>query len=136
MMNRFNTEMARRDFLLGTAAASGALLCPTLARATEQVAVVDATITKIYVIFKTHLDIGFTDLAANVFHRYMNNYIPKAIQVGQTIRKSRPKDSFKWTTGSWLIYKYLEEANATARRELEQGIADGYIWWHRPTEPS
>jgi len=129
--------MGRRDFLVSAAATSGALLYPRFAQAEEkkEIEVVDESITKIYVIFKTHLDIGFTDLAANVFPKYMNDYIPKAIKVGQTIRRqklrpSEPRNSFKWTTGSWLIYKYLEEADSAKRKALEQGIEDGYIWWH------
>ncbi|HEY5560697.1 MAG TPA: hypothetical protein VIK72_02895 [Clostridiaceae bacterium] len=28
---------------------------------------------KVYVVFKTHLDIGFTDLVGNVTEKYMDN---------------------------------------------------------------
>ena len=35
-------------------------------------------IKKILVVFKTHLDIGFTDFAENVTEKYMNEFIPGA----------------------------------------------------------
>ena len=40
---------------------------------------------EILVLFKTHLDVGFTDFAANVVRRYNEQYIPRAIQVGREL---------------------------------------------------
>lgn len=40
---------------------------------------------KINVLFKTHLDIGFTDFAAKVVKRYNQIYIPTAFSVGEEI---------------------------------------------------
>src|SRR5205814_5985338 len=63
--------------------------------------------TKVHLIFKTHLDIGFTDFAANVVANYFSHYIPKAIEVARTLREEGCAERFVWTTGSWLIYEYL-----------------------------
>jgi len=38
----------------------------------------------VHVIFKTHLDIGFTDLAARVRAEYHDRFIPQAIDKGST----------------------------------------------------
>ncbi|MFQ9872918.1 MAG: hypothetical protein ACLRVT_08010 [Oscillospiraceae bacterium] len=38
-------------------------------------------IKKVHVVFKTHLDIGFTDLAQNVLDRYVNEHIPHAVEL-------------------------------------------------------
>ena len=35
-----------------------------------------------------------------------------------------------WTTGSWLIYEYLEQAAPAARARMEEAIAAGDIAWH------
>ena len=35
-----------------------------------------------------------------------------------------------WTTGSWLLYEYLEQASAEQRRRMEQAIRSGFIAWH------
>ena len=37
---------------------------------------------------------------------------------------------YVWTTGSWLLYEYLEQASAEDRRRMEQAIAAGDIAWH------
>lgn len=62
---------------------------------------------KVHVVFKTHLDIGFTNLAAHVLRQYMEEYIPKAIALADTLEAEGGRAQFVWTTGSWLIRYYL-----------------------------
>ena len=88
------------------------------------------TIRRIHVIFKTHLDVGFTDFSAKVVENYFNVYIPKAIRLAENMRQSGSPDRFIWTTGSWLIYRYLERANQAERKLMETAIANGDIAWH------
>lgn len=87
-------------------------------------------IRRIHVIFKTHLDVGFTDFSANVVRNYFTSYIPRAIELAIELRQSRSPYRFTWTTGSWLIYEYLEQAGAKERRAMENAIAAGDITWH------
>lgn len=87
-------------------------------------------IRKIHLIFKTHLDVGFTDLARNVVRAYFEQHIPNALKVAREIRESGSDDRFVWTTGSWLIYEYLDQACKKDRRLLEEGIAAGDLVWH------
>jgi hypothetical protein len=90
-----------------------------------------ATATKrIHLIFKTHLDVGFTDFSANVLSNYIHFYIPRAIELAQQLRESGSNDRFVWTTGSWLIYEYLEQADPEKRKRMEDAIAAGDIAWH------
>ena len=65
------------------------------------------TIEKVHLIFKTHLDIGFTDLAENVINRYIDHFIPSALSLSEELRNNDFPERFVWTTGSWLIYEYL-----------------------------
>lgn len=83
----------------------------------------------VHLVFKTHLDIGFTDLARNVVERYLGDFIPRAIAVAEQLRQE-PDAGFRWTTGSWLIYEYLERAPRAERDRLERAIAAGDIVWH------
>ena len=39
-------------------------------------------ISKVLLLFKTHLDIGFTDYAENVVKQYLDTYMPRAIKIG------------------------------------------------------
>lgn len=84
------------------------------------------TMKKIYVLFKTHLDIGFTDMAQNVTENYLRNFLPNAMKVARQMRGERER--FIWTTGSWLIWKYLEESQEPEL--LEDAIRHGEVRWH------
>lgn len=85
---------------------------------------------KIHLVFKTHLDVGFTDFAANVKEKYFSTYIPKAIELAQALRHSERGERYVWTTGSWLIYEFLEHASPRDRGRLEEAIIAGDIAWH------
>ena len=87
-------------------------------------------ISKVHVIFKTHLDVGFTDYARNVLENYRTRYIPAAIALARELREDGGVARFRWTTGSWLIYEYLEHADAAGRRAMEEAILAGDIAWH------
>ena len=86
-------------------------------------------IKRVYVMFKCHFDAGFIDTQANVVHRYFNEFFPKAIETAEQLRRSGSQ-RYVWTTGSWLLYEYLEQANAEQRAKMEQAIHRGDIAWH------
>jgi hypothetical protein len=85
-------------------------------------------VTEVHVVFKTHLDLGFTDFARNVLGRYLDNYIPSALRLARDTRGS--PERFTWTMGSWLIYQFLEKASATNKRRMEEAICAHDIHWH------
>ncbi len=87
-------------------------------------------IKKILVVFKTHLDIGFTDFAENVTEKYMNEFIPGAMKVAKELREAGGEAQFRWTTGSWLIYEYLMRKGEKECAELSEAIRNGDICWH------
>jgi hypothetical protein len=86
---------------------------------------------KIHLIFKTHLDIGFTDYAANVRQQYHDHYIPMALRTAEHLWAENPNEPrFIWTTGAWLIHQHLEQGSPEDRRKLEAAIEKGTIAWH------
>jgi hypothetical protein len=87
-------------------------------------------IKTVHVVFKTHLDIGFTDLAKKVVERYEREFIPKAILLAEQLEAEGGQAGFIWTTGSWLIDRYLKHADSQQRERMESAIAKGYIRWH------
>src|SRR5487761_1992538 len=112
-----NQSMRRREALK---ALGGAALCGT-ANA--------AAVKKVLVMFKCHLDVGFTDTQARVMKKYFEVYYPAAMKHAADLRASGA-DRYTWTTGSWLLYEYLEQAGAEARKRMEDAIAAGDIAWH------
>jgi hypothetical protein len=87
-------------------------------------------ITKVHVIFKTHLDVGFTDLPSKVEAKYIAEFIPKAIAVSDRLRAEGAAERYVWTTGSWLIASYLKQASPEAVQQLEEAIRRGDIVWN------
>ena len=83
---------------------------------------------RVDVVFKTHLDIGFTDLAGVVVRRYVNEYIPAALELARKTRENAHR--FIWTTGSWMVHHYLDSASSSERRRMEEAIAEGDFCWH------
>ncbi len=79
----------------------------------------------VLVIFKTHLDIGFTDYSANVIDNYLHKFIPNAIKVGYELKDT--DTPFRWSVGSWLIDRALKH-DTTGK--VEQAIKDGILNWH------
>lgn len=87
-------------------------------------------LNRIYVVFKTHLDVGFTQLAKDVEKKYLNEYFPAAIVTANWFRDNFPKSSYIWTVGSWLIWRGLEKLKGRRLTELEAAIVRGDITWH------
>ena len=68
-------------------------------------------VNKVHVVFKTHLDLGYTDLAANIRDDFFESYIPDAI------RAAHPEIPWRMiiATRNRLIHGYL-------------GIDDDTLW--------
>lgn len=84
---------------------------------------------RVHIIYKTHLDIGFTDLARNVEDKYLHEFIPAVIALAQDVNQPGQKN-FIWTCGAWLIARYFETADDISRRALTAAIMRGDIAWH------
>lgn len=87
------------------------------------------SIKKVHVVFKTHLDIGYTDFSQTVLDRYVNEYIPASVRLATEIN-SGDKKKFIWTVGSYLIDYYLKNASDDEVKLLKSAIDKGYIAWH------
>src|SRR5512133_1081400 len=81
-------------------------------------------VKNIHLIFKTHLDVGFTDYASVVVANYFSKYIPASLRVAREMREAGKPERFIWTTGSWLIYEYLEQAAPAARKTIAAKLTD------------
>ena len=80
---------------------------------------------EVLVIFKTHLDIGFTDFSKTIKEKYIKTFIPNAIRVGYELKDT--ETPFVWTTGSWLIWEALKQDTDGS---VAKAIQDGIICWH------
>ncbi|MCD7059795.1 DUF5054 domain-containing protein [Pelagibacterium xiamenense] len=85
----------------------------------------------LHLIFKTHLDLGFTGYASAVRAQYHDYFIPMALDTGEHfLRENAGAPQFIWTTGSWLIWDHLETQPPEKVKRLERAIENGIIRWH------
>ena len=125
--------MHRREFVKSVIAVGSAMACGRGAAFAfddpEIAGQPDPQIKRVLVMFKCHFDAGFINTQAAVVNKYFAEYFPRAIQVAEELRNSG-NERYVWTTGSWLLYEYLEQASTSDRKRMEQAIADGDIAWH------
>ncbi|MGN0532325.1 MAG: DUF5054 domain-containing protein [Eubacterium sp.] len=84
---------------------------------------------KVIVVSKTHLDLGFTDYAENIRKKYIDSFIPGAIDLAKQVN-TESKKSFVWTTGSWILKEALENGTEEQRESLVNAIKAGNIVAH------
>ncbi len=82
---------------------------------------------KVFVVSKTHLDLGFTDYAENIRRKYIDTFIPEAIDLAEKVN-TYGKKYFVWTTGSWIIKEALKDEKC--KDKLEKALREGNIVPH------
>lgn len=123
--------MKRRDFVKAVSAAGTGLLLssPLVLRAKVAAPNPDPAVKRVLAMFKCHFDAGFIDTQANVVHKYFTQYFPHAIEIARAANADG-KRRYVWTTGSWLLFEYLEQASPADRKTMEEAIARRDIAWH------
>lgn len=86
-------------------------------------------VKKIILVFKTHFDIGFTDLAENVIHGYGNEMLREVIETcGATENLGRLR--YVWTMPAWPLWYICRNCVPELKPELDRLIRNGQIVWH------
>jgi hypothetical protein len=80
------------------------------------------------VVFKTHLDVGFTDMPDRVLDRYVSDFFPRAVEVAAELGTGRR--GFIWTSGSWILRHALTTGSDEQREAVAGAVRDGGLAWH------
>ncbi len=103
----------------------------SLAKAGDAGVVKPAPVEDIWVVFKTHLDIGYTDRIEGVLKKYRVNMMEGALKVVEASRESPPEKRFAWTLAGWpLTYVLGPEQDPDRRTRIEQAVREGAIAFH------
>lgn len=86
-------------------------------------------IKRVLVVFKTHLDIGYTDFSSVILKKYVQEYIPRAIDLAEEMNRDGEK-RFIWTVGSFLVDYFFRNAAPEQCARMESAIRRGLISWH------
>ncbi len=113
--------MNRRQFLFNATSTAAGL---SFARGLP-----DQQIKRVLVMFKCHLDVGFVDTQQAIIKKYFEVYFPQAIQLAAD-QRAKGEERYIWTTGSWLVYEYLEQAAPAERKRMEEALTNGDVAWH------
>jgi len=111
------------------------LLCCSMQAAVEAKAA-DAKIRKsqvreIVVVFKTHFDIGYTDLVPNIIKRYRTTFTDGALKLIAQSRNLPVDEQFAWTIPGWPMEQMAGSGQSPDRREkVLQAIKEGRFAVH------
>jgi len=88
------------------------------------------SVRRVLHVAKTHLDVGFTDTAAAVRRRYLDDFFPRAVDVAAELRRRGGPAQLRWTTGSWILAEALDAARGAERDALATAVEAGDLCWH------
>jgi hypothetical protein len=88
-------------------------------------------INEIVVCFKTHFDIGYTDLVPNVLKRYRTSFTDGALKLIDDSRGLPPDQQFVWTVPGWPLTQMAGQDQSPERRtKVMQALKDGRLAVH------
>ena len=89
-------------------------------------------VTDVWVVFKTHCDLGYTMSASAVFKKYREDMMDNAIRLIDADKKKPVDERFRWTIAGWPMKAVILGPLQTPERKqkVEQAIRDGAISVH------
>ena len=91
----------------------------------------ESELKEIIIVYKTHFDIGYSDLAKNVIHNYRTEMMDHTLR-GIERNKSQPKEhQFVWTIPGWPMGQLLWPGQEPSRKKkIERAIREGNLVLH------
>ncbi|NOU84566.1 DUF5054 domain-containing protein [Paenibacillus sp. LMG 31460] len=80
--------------------------------------------------FKTHVDLGFTDLASNVLNQYKEEMMNDVLAICEKTKKDGPDHHYVWTLPAWMLKECLDTPDLDRKKDLEALIHNGQLRWH------
>ena len=89
-------------------------------------------VTDVWVVFKTHFDLGFTDLPENVFNRYRVEMMERSLYVIEKNAQQSPDKRFSWTVAGWPLKAQILGPLQSPERivRIEKAIREGSLAVH------
>src|SRR6218665_1878140 len=88
--------------------------------------------TDVWIVIKSHFDLGYTDLAENVFERYRGEMMENALKVIDENRKLPKEQQFVWTVPGWPLYAQMlgTKQDTERKKRVEQAVREGSLVPH------
>ncbi|MGB8455135.1 MAG: DUF5054 domain-containing protein [Anaerocolumna sp.] len=86
-------------------------------------------VKKFILVFKTHFDIGFTDLSSKIIDNYSDSMLKEVIATCKAT-EHMGKLKYVWTMPAWPLKVITERCSGDLKKELDLLIERGQIVWH------
>ena len=98
---------------------------------TATVSAAEPRLEQVFIVYKTHFDIGYTSTAHDVVHEYRTEMADRLLEAIEK-NKDQPKErQFVWTVSGYPMLQILWEGQSPQRRaKIEQAVRDGSIAIH------
>jgi hypothetical protein len=89
-------------------------------------------VTDIWIVVKTHFDLGYTDLAENVFHRYRTEMMDNALQIIDENKTQPEEKRFVWTIPGWPLEAQIlgPKQDPIRKARIEKAVREAAIVPH------
>ena len=88
------------------------------------------SVTDIIVVFKMHVDIGYTNLAEGVLQKYTTSMLEETLRSIEETSVLPESEQFVWTIPGWPLKYMLENSSPENKEKLGKAIAEGRIVPH------
>lgn len=85
---------------------------------------------KIYVVFKTHFDIGFTGWVSDVVQRYRTEMLKDVIDICEKTTSNPEHEKYVWTMSAWPLEQSLEGSSHMDREKALSFLENRQLIWH------
>ena len=76
----------------------------------------ESQVKEVIVVYKTHFDIGYTDLVTNILTRYRTQFMDQALDLMERSHALPPEQQFTWTVPGWPLKEILWPGQSPERR--------------------
>ncbi len=87
-------------------------------------------VTDIVVVFKMHVDVGYTNWAEGVLQKYCNEMLEETLRSIDETADLPESEQFVWTLPAWPLKYMLEHSAGSNKTRLEKAVRDGRIVPH------
>jgi alpha-mannosidase len=86
---------------------------------------------KIWIVFKTHFDIGYNDTVEDVLRKYRGPMIENALSVIEENRSQAADKRFTWTLAGWPLSRIIDKKQTQAKcRRIIAALKEGSLAVH------
>ena len=91
---------------------------------------INSKVTDVVVVFKMHVDIGYTNWAEGVLQKYCNEMLEETLKSIEETSSLPKSEQFVWTIPAWPLKYMLENCTDEKRIKLERAIKEMRIIPH------